>query len=186
MKRTLGILLVILITLPAAAQEMSKKERRKMEKQLKKEQRAKELEESAMLVEAMVTQQLFVLEADQLRDKRGNVINVSSMINFVAIDSTESVVQIGSHQYIGRNGVGGVTIEGTVNGYEFNQNEKNKYWTVYYNIRSVVGSYDVRMTAYPDGRADATVTSSGWGSRVSYTGRLVPPGASSVFQGTSL
>lgn len=186
MKKILIICLAIIMAIPTVsmAQELSKSEQRKLDKQLKKEQQAEEAKQKMALVALMVEHRKFVLEADRLRDKRGQTVNVPSMLNFVACDSTEGVIQIGSNHYVGMNGVGGITVDGPVSNYEYEFNEKNGTYSVNYNIRSSTGSYDVRMTIFGEGRADATV-SSNWPGRVSYSGFLVPPATSRVYKGTS-
>lgn len=186
MKRVIIILLVTLFTLPAFTQDLSKKDQKKLLKELKKEQKAVEASKKATVVEAMVYYQRFVLEANTLMDKRGNSISVSSNINFVAADSLTGVIQVGSNTYIGRNGVGGDTVEGSISEYEYTKHERSGSYHVSYYLRTPVGSYDVRLTAYSDGRADAEVSSTTWGGRLRYSGYLVPPGASRVFKGTSL
>ena len=186
MKRVITILFVTLITLPAFAQDLSRKEQKKLLKELKKEQRAEEASKKAAVVEAMVYYQRFVLEANILRDRRGNSINVSSNINFIAADSLTGVIQVGSNTYIGRNGVGGDTVEGSISEYEYTKHERSGSYYISYFLRTPVGSYDVRLTAYSDGRADAEVSSTTWGGRLRYSGYLVPPGASRVFKGISL
>ena len=162
-------------------QELSRKEK----KQIRKEQQEAELEQKAALTALMVEHHMFVLEADRLRDKRGNTVNVPSNLNFIASDSVVGVIQIGSHQYVGSNGVGGITVEGQIANYEFTHNEKNGTYNISYNVRSSVGYYDVRISVFRDGRADATV-SSNWPGRVNYQGYLVPPSESRVWQGTSI
>jgi len=174
------------LVLPAFAQdqELSKKEKKQLQKQLKKEQQEEEGAKNALMVGFMVERQTFVLEAERLQDNRGNSVNVSSMINFIACDSVNGVIQIGSDLYIGGNGVGGVTVEGPVTNYKYSLNEKKGIYTVSFNIRSTVGAYDVRMTTYGEGRAEATVTSN-WPGRLSYSGYLVQPSSSKVYKGTS-
>jgi hypothetical protein len=186
MKRILMLLTVLLMAIPTFSQEqeLSKKEQKKLEKELKKEQKAKEAAQKAMVIGLMVEYQRFVLEADRLRDKRGNTVNVSSMINFIASDSINGVIQIGSQHYAGLNGVGGITVDGPISNYKYTFNEKSGSYSVSYNVRSSVGTYDVRMTAYADGRADATISST-WPGRVNYSGYLVPPAGSKVYKGTS-
>ncbi|MCK4881119.1 MAG: DUF4251 domain-containing protein [Bacteroidales bacterium] len=186
MRRVLTIVLVALMTLPAFTQELSKKEQKQLEKELKKEQKAEELAKRAEVVTAMVHYQRFVLEANMLKDKRGNSLNVSSNINFIAADSLTGVIQVGSNTYIGRNGVGGVTVEGSIADYKYTKHEKSGSYSVTYYLRTPVGSYDVRLTAYPDGRADADVSSTTWGGRLRYSGNLVPPGISRVYKGSAL
>jgi hypothetical protein len=186
MKRYITIFLVTLLTLPAFAQELSKKEQKRLEKELRKEQKAEELARNAEVVGAMVLYQQFVLEANMLKDKRGNSINVSSNLNFVAADSLSGAIQVGSNTYIGRNGVGGTTVEGSIANYAYTFHEKSGSYTVTYYLRTPVGSYDVRLTAYPDGRANADVSSTTWGGKLRYSGFLVPPGLSRVYKGSSL
>lgn len=186
MKRLIGIMLAVLIALPAFTQELSKKQQKQLEKELKKEQKAEEAAKRAEVVSAMVEYHRFVLEVNTLRDKRGNSLQVASNINFIASDSITGVIQVGSNSYIGRNGVGGVTVEGSIADYKYTRNEKNGTYTVTYFLRTPVGSYDVRLTAYPDGRGDADVSSTTWGDRLRYSGNLVPTGISRVYKGTSL
>jgi len=183
MKKILTIVLVTLLALPAFSQELSKKEQKQLEKQLKKEQKAEEMAQQSKLVAAMVEYQRFVLEAYSLKDKRGNLVNVSSNINFVAADSLQGVIQVGSNTYIGLNGVGGVTVEGDISNYKYIPHEKSGSYTISYYLRTSAGSYDVRITAYSDGRATADVSSTTWGGRLTYNGYLVPPSISRVYKG---
>ncbi len=165
-------------------QELSAKEQKELQKQLKKEQQADEAATRSLMVGLMLEHQRFVLEADRLQDSRGNTVNVSSMINFIACDSVTGVIQIGSDQYIGGNGFGGVTAEGPIANYKSTFNEKKNTYSISYNLRSTIGLYDIRMSVNSDGRADASV-SSNFPGRLSYSGYLVPPGVSKVFKGTS-
>ena len=120
MKQIIFILIAILVAIPtiSQAQELSKKEQRQLNKQLKKEQKAEEDARKAAIVGLMMEHGRFVLEADQLRDKRGNTVNVSSMINFIASDSINGVIQIGSQHYPGLNRVGGITVDGPISNYK--------------------------------------------------------------------
>lgn len=187
MKTLLSLIIVSLFVLPSFGQEqeLSKKEQKKLMKQLKKEQEAEESAKRNLITGLMVENQRFVLEADRLTDSRGNTVNVASMINFIACDSVNGVIQIGSDLYIGGNGVGGVTVEGPISNYKFSYNEKKGTYQVSYNIRSVVGSYDVRVSVFGEGRAEATVTSN-WPGRLTYSGYMVPPAQSKVYKGWSL
>lgn len=186
MKRVIIIAFTALLTLPAFTQELSKKEQRKLEKELKKEQKAEEEAQKAEIVNVMVHYQRFVLEAHTLKDKRGNSVNVQSNINFIASDSITGVIQVGSNSYIGRNGVGGVTVEGSISEYKYTVHEKSGSYNVSYYLRTPVGSYDVRLTVYPDGRADADVSATTWGDKLRYSGFVVPPAMSRVYKGSSL
>jgi len=186
MKKVIITVFAALLTLPAFTQDLSKKEQKQLEKELKKEQKAEEAAQKAAVVDAMVLYHRFVLEANTLKDKRGNSLQVSSNINFIASDSISGVIQVGSNTYIGANGVGGVTVEGSISDYKYSVNERSGSYYITYYLRTSVGSYDVRITAYSDGRADADVSSTTWGDKLRYSGYLVPPGISRVFKGNSL
>lgn len=187
MRKLIITMVALLIAVSAFSQdqELSKKEKKKLEKELKKEQQAKDGEMQAQLVAVMVEYQRFVLEADRMRDNKGNQVQVSPVINFIASDSINGVIQIGSDSYVGMNGVGGITAEGPITNYKFSYNEKNQVYNVSYNVRSTIGSYDVRMTIFSDGRADATVSSS-WPGQLNYSGYVFPPADSRVYKGNSL
>jgi hypothetical protein len=186
MKQILIIVLAIGVVIPAFAQEqeLSKKQQKELQKQLKKEQQAEEATKRALMVGLMVEHRQFVLEADRLKDSQGNTVSVSSMINFIACDSVVGVIQVGSNSYVGSNGVGGITVEGPISNFKSTFNEKNSTYAVSYTVRSTSGTYDVRISVYSDGRADAMV-SSNWPGRITYSGYLVPPSVSKVFKGTS-
>jgi hypothetical protein len=186
MKRVMIFVIAVLVAVPAFTQELSKKEQRKLEKELKKEQKAAETAQQTELVTAMVEYQRFVLEANTLRDKRGNSVPVVSNINFISADSLTGVIQVGSHTYIGRNGVGGITVDGNISNYEYSIHERSGSYNITYILRTPVGSYDVQISARPDGRADATVRSTTWGDQLHYSGYLVPLGLSRVYKGMSL
>ena len=186
MKRVISVVIVALLILPAFTQELSKSEQRKLQKQLKKEQQAEELAKSAEVVTAMVTFHRFVLEANSLRNKQGESIQVTSALNFVASDSITGVLQIGDDAGIGPNGVGGVTVQGEISDYKYSLHEKSGSYNISYILRTPVGTYDVRMTAFPDSRADATISNATWGGRITFSGYLIPPGLSRVYKGTAL
>lgn len=185
MKSVIIIFAACMIAISGFSQEPAAREKRRLMKELKKEQEAEEAARKSEIVTWMVENQRFVLEADRLRDKYGNTSYVSSMINFLAADSLSGVIQIGSDRYVGLNGVGGITVDGRISRYEFSQNEKNGTYHVSYYLGSPTGNYDVNMVVFPDGRAQAAVSST-WPGQLNYLGYLVPPAASRVFKGTTV
>ena len=156
---------------------MIKEERKRVE--------AEQVAKMAKLVDLMVKKPSFVLEADMLYDRYGNSKMVSSTINFILADSTYGVIQVGDNQYLGRNGLGGVTIDGTITSYEYSVKKKNNVYYLSYTLRSPVGSYDVQLTVQPSGRAEARVNGNFSSGTLRYAGKLVHPAISKVFQGTS-
>jgi len=184
MRSIIIISVLLFISFGSFSQEPGRKEMRQLQKQMKKEQKADETAQKAAVVKWMVENKLFVLEADRLRDKRGNIRNVSPMINFLASDSITGVIQIGSNGYVGLNGVGGITVEGRISDYTYKHNPKNGTYNAYYTVQSSLGTYDVRLIVFQEGRAEATI-SSNWPGQLTYVGYLVPPSLSKVYKGTS-
>lgn len=187
--KTLIISLFILVICGAADAQsptstLSKKEQRQMLREEREKQEAIEKAKTAKLVEYMISQHRFVLEANMLFDRYGQSFSVSPHINFVASDSLTGVIQVGESMYIGSNGLGGITIEGRVTNYEWEKNEKNGNYRVSYSLRSTVGSYDISINIHSSGSADATVRGTFSGS-ISYSGDLVHPSKSKIFQGST-
>jgi len=185
MNRIIMIIAAFLIAFSGYSQEPSKEDQRRLMNELKKEQEAEDASRKAEIVGWMVEKQRFVLEADRLRDKYGNTSIVSSMINFLAADSLYGVIQIGSDRYVGLNGVGGITVDGRITNYKYERNQKNNTFSVSFHLNTATAHYDVHMVVFPDGRAQATVTSN-WPGQLNYLGYLVPPVSSRVFKGTTL
>lgn len=167
---------------PSFSQELTKKQQRQLYRDMKNEQEEDENSAISGMVDLMVDQGRFVLEAYQLRDRMGNMANVSSLINFLSLDSIRGVIQIGSSRYVGANGVGGITVEGPINDYKVKKNEKNGTYHISYTIRTSTGTYDVRMAVSEKGRADANISST-WPGQLNFIGYLVPPGSSKVYKG---
>jgi len=151
----------------------------------KKQKREAEAEKNFQLFKKLIDNKDFVLEANWLQDRYGNRIPVASSINFIAIDSTQAVIQIGSNYRVGPNGVGGVTAKGKITEWQLNENEKNKSFTLRINVMTPIGIYDllVSINAYGQGRATLTGLRSG---QLTFDGNLISNAESSVYEGRSL
>jgi hypothetical protein len=187
MKKILLILLLVIAGTTIYAQDsgsLSKKEVRQLLKEERKNAAAREAELMAAYIDSLMKNNAFVLEADMLFDRYGNSIPVASNLNFVMFDSVYSVFQIGNSFYIGSNGVGGVTYEGSVNSYRKTKNEKNGTYNITYTLVSSLGSFDINFFITTAGKGDATVRGNFSGS-VRYSGYIVGLRESKVFKGTS-
>jgi len=186
MKKIIMFTTICMIAISSFAQEpeLSRREMRKLERELRKQQKAEEAARKSEIVHQMVHHGRFVLEAERMRDKEGNTEIVSPTINFVAADSVSGILQIGSYNYVGLNGVGGITEEGPISSYEYSLNKRNGNYYVTYQLRTTTDTYNITMTVYPEGRADATVSSS-WPGQLYYMGTLVSPSSSRVYKGTT-
>ena len=151
----------------------------------KKEKRNADLEKVFQQTKTMLENKDFVLQADYLQDRYGNRVLVNSTINFVAVDSTEATIQIGSNFRIGPNGVGGVTAQGNINKWELTEDTKHKAFTLRMNVMTTIGIYDLFINISASGRGTATLTGMSSG-RLTFDGNFVPWEKSSVYVGQHL
>lgn len=187
MKTLTVILLALGFTLQANAQEtLSKAEIRRFQKEQKKLEKEREAELKAEITKQLVNTQQFVLEADWLSDRYGNRVPVTSTINFIMVDSTEGVMQLGSAHTYGYNGVGGSTIEGRISRYQVKMMGKRKEaYSIRWSLNTALGTYDISLVVSGNGSADATIRSN-WSGSINYHGDLVPLAQARIFKGTPL
>jgi len=183
----IAVALILGMTIPVAAQQpqLSKKEQRKLLKEERRIAKEKEEERVAFLVDYMVTQGRFVLEANTMGDRRGNSWPVQSTLNFIASDSISGVIQVGNNQRLGSNGLGGTTISGNIVNYSYTKNEKRGTYTADYTLHTPIGVYSVNLSVTKDGWGNATVQGNAGGAVV-YDGQLILPQESMVYKGYRL
>ena len=133
----------------------------------------------------MIENRQFVLEADYLSNAWGYRVIVPSTLNFIRVDSTKAVIQVGSNNGIGYNGVGGITTEGQISNWKVYKNDKRKNFTVSMTVMTPIGIYDVVMFVGADGNSTATISGLQPGKLI-YDGQLVTPQETRVFKGTSV
>lgn len=182
MKKVLLLIITVLISFSLSGQETLSKSKaeRKAERKLEKEKIEKEM---MVNTEKAITTGHFVLKANQLRNKYGNVIMVNSSINFVAVKGRDVYVQFGTESGLGYNGVGGLTIRGTVTEYELTRDKSNSGYSLLLVTNGTFGSLTINIHSNVRGDiADAKVQSN-WGSQLTFSGEIVPVVGSHVFQG---
>lgn len=177
MKHIVILILSFFLVGAVSAQEekLSKKERRKMERQAEAEQKYVRTGE---LLDSMK----FVLEADYLNNQRGHRVIVPTSLNFIKVDANSAVLQVGRNTGTGSNGVGGTTAEGEISRYDVNKNEKKKTYDVRMNVNTNIGNYDVFMSVAYDGSARATI-SGVYPGKLTWEGDIVSLDDSRVYQG---
>lgn len=129
----------------------------------------------------------FILEADHVMFKYGTTAFVSPNTNFVAVKGDKAVVQVAFNIPIsGPNGLGGVTVDGSISGYKQTTDKKGNIlisMTVMgvgilaqVNIRLDKGSNNASVDINPNFNSN----------NFSLTGNLLPMVRASVFKGNSL
>jgi len=151
----------------------------------RKEKRNEEIQKQYELNKYMLENRDFVLEADRLQDRYGNLANVSSTINFVAVDSATAIIQIGSNYRFGPNGVGGVTAKGKISNWKLVENQKQKTFSLSFNVMTSIGIYDLYFTIVPSNSSSVRLTGLRAGE-LTFIGSMIPFSESGVFEGQSL
>ena len=129
----------------------------------------------------------FVLEADNVTFRNGNTVLVNSTTNFISVKGNKAVVQISPSNYAsGPNGVGGVTVQGAISGYEIRTDKKGRIY-LSMNVNGIGISAQIELFITPGSNyAQATVYPNFNSNTVWVDGTIVPYDSSDVFEGTSL
>jgi len=163
------------------------KTQRKLTKQERTVLREAEEADLARMVDSLVEERKFVLEADFLSNQSGNRVMVNNLLNFIIVDSSKIIIQTASTTGLGGpNGMGGVTTRGTITGFEVKKTGKNN--AVYF-IRllanTTIGPYDILLHISPGSNTDATISGIRAG-KLNYHGFIKPLEQSRVFKGMTI
>ena len=136
---------------------------------------------------AAVMNRDFVLEADQVTFKNGNTVFVNSSTTFISLKGNRAVVQISPSNFsAGPNGVGGVTVDGSISGYQRMVDKKGRT-TVSFNVTGIGINAQIEIYMTPGtNRASATVYPNFNSNTLWIEGNVVPYNSSDVFEGASL
>ena len=129
----------------------------------------------------------FVVEADQVTFKRGYTVHVTSNTNFIAFCGDRAVVQVAFNvPWPGFNGLGGITVEGSVSKYKKTTDKKGNVY-IQAGVQGVGISAQVFITL-PNGtdKASASVQQNFYSGRITLNGNVVPLEESNVFKGKTL
>ena len=136
---------------------------------------------------AAVQNRDFVLEADQVTFKNGNTVFVNSNTTFVSVKGNRAVVQISPSNFAaGPNGVGGVTVDGSISGMQ-RMVDKRGNTTISFNVTGIGINAQIEIYMTPGtNRASATIYPNFNSNTLWVEGEIVPYNNSDVFEGMSL
>ena len=160
------------------------------QKALKNEQRILQNRiDSVLWDEALIAVKdtAFTLEADKVVFKYGQIAYVNSNTNFVSVNKDNAIVQVAFNvPFAGPNGIGGVTVQGSVSGYKI-QTDKKGTTLVTMNVMGVGISAQIWITMY-QGSHDASVEilPNFSSQRLTLNGVILPLHKSTVYQGRTL
>jgi len=165
---------------------MDEKQIKALEKEKRQAEKREEEEEQKKIVDYMVNNKKFVLEANYLSGKSGSRIPVNSTINFIIIDSAKATIQLANGWGSGYNGLGGITVNGQITKYDMHKKEGKRRvsYTITLYVMSTLGMYDIQFWVNQTGNADASISGNTYG-RLNYSGKLVSIELSRIYKGQS-
>lgn len=125
----------------------------------------------------------FVVEADKLVLKRGEMAFVNSTTNFISLSHDLAIIQIAPFNSGGPNGVGGITLNGQASNIKLKTDRKG---AICFSMNVMGSRLSANVTIIlPKGCNNATVTISPNfnAHRVTFYGRLYPSQFTRVFKG---
>lgn len=129
----------------------------------------------------------FVLEADKVVFKYGQMAYVTSNTNFVALKGDKAVVQVAFNIPVsGPNGLGGVTVQGTASDIKATTDKKGNV-SLSMSVMGTGISAQVNISMpYGTNEADVDILPNFNSNHLTLSGRLLPMEKANVFQGTTL
>ena len=195
MKKVLFLTTLLLLGFAISTWSQTSKEARAARREaLKKEREARRALEAQQdsiayfkAVEALKAGS-FVLEADNVTFPNGITRYVSSNTNYVQADNGEGIVQTAFTNFAynpGPNGLGGVTVQGNINGLSMKEDKDGNYF-YNYTIQGMAISATVFITLTGGtNQASVQISPNFNNNNMTMTGRLLPLSESEVFQGTT-
>jgi len=185
-KYSLFIILFFSVVFMTESFGQSEREKKKMEKEAKKAERHDQDSISNEHLKALVAKRTFVLEANTLYTRQGESFVLNPTINFVGFDGKNSTIQLSFNQLVGWNGVGGVTLNGTISKMEFTDNKNGFGFTIDAVVKQKAGgavTLIFRISASGNARVDM---SGSYGERLSFQGNIVSLEETRVYKGSSI
>ena len=186
MKRSILIIILISFTLSLHAQEKTTELTRKEKKGLRKQEQKQIDKAMSKALAISLDKKQWVLEANQLSNRKGYSKFVDNTLNFIALDGDKAFIQLGSNSRLGPNGVGGVSVEAQVSKYKLIKNDKNGTYFLQIHLTSNQGSFDIMLNSNPNGKIASATIKGNTSRSVKYKGQLIPLNDSRVFKGTPI
>jgi len=158
------------------------KETKKEASQRKKDEKKAEIDRQYKQTTLLLEGKKFVLEAQFLKNNKGERVNVVSNLNFISIDSLSGVIQLGSNNRFGYNGVGGITVQGRIISWKFEKDDTRKNFYLTMTIQGNVDIYDISMSFDYSGYGTATLNGINTG-KLTFEGNLLSREETTTFKG---
>ncbi len=187
MKKFIALVTLLLVgaSIALSAQTSRKAEREADREQRRAQEKAQEMVAYQEAVQALKAKK-FVLEANRVIFSNGQTAFVTTNTNFVLVNGQRGTVQVAFNiPNPGPNGIGGVTVDGTVSDVKMKMNDKGTV-NASFNIQGIGISAQIFINLI-EGNNNATVTvSPNFNSNIlTLSGTLLPLDQSEIFKGTS-
>jgi hypothetical protein len=161
----------------------------KFNAKIKEDHKLNEIADSLASIQAIaaIRNKDFVLQVDNVTFRSGNTVFVNSSTNFISVKGNRAVVQISPSNFAaGPNGVGGVTVDGGISGYQITTDRKGRV-NLTYNVSGIGISAQVEVYIVPGSTyAQATIYPNFNSNTLWLSGTVVPYNNASVIEGSSL
>ena len=132
-----------------------------------------------------INQMDFVLEGSQIQLRSGANFFVNTNTTFIMVQGNQATIQVASLQGAGANGLGGITVEGTVSNLKYSvSNNGNVTLSMMVQGTKISASINLTLT-HGTNSAYATIQPNFNSQRLTMTGILVPYSQSKIFMGTT-
>ena len=169
--------------------EAWKQDMQKFNAKVKEDHKLNEIADSLASIQAIaaIRNKDFVLQVDNVTFQNGNTVFVNSSTNFISVKGNRAVVQISPSNFAaGPNGVGGVTVDGGISGYQITTDRKGRV-NLTYNVSGIGISAQIEVYIVPGSTyAQATIYPNFNSNTMWLSGTVVPYNNASVIEGSSL
>lgn len=169
--------------------EAWKQDMQKFRQKVEGEHQLYNLVDSISSVQAIASVQNrdFVIKIDNVTFPNGRTVLVTSTTNFIYVKGDRAVVQISpSNSVPGPNGVGGVTVDGTVTSYKMITDNKGNL-NLSYNVSGIGINAQIEVHfVQGTSRVQATIYPNFNSNTIWVSGTVVPYDSADVFEGNSL
>ncbi|HDO06230.1 MAG TPA: DUF4251 domain-containing protein [Bacteroidetes bacterium] len=171
----------------AQSKELTKKEKHHLERLRKKKERSMKRAISREYYTKLLKEKYFVFQADFLIGAHGESFVLSPDINFMSVNGNKVILQFGFNNAIGWNGVGGITVRGTLSNYQVHLGKKKNNLSMSTNMYLIGPGLPpgISLNVSDDGTAQLMVQPAGGPPFVVY-GQIVSPKKANIFVGQSL
>lgn len=190
MKKIVSFVVLALLVALGHIHAQDQQDQKRLLRELRREERRaqEERQDSLQFSQAFqaINNKAFTLEANQVVFKYWQTAFVSSNTNFVSVNDDQAVVQIAFNiPAAGPNGLGGITVQGSVSGYQVTTDKSGNVY-VAMNVIGAAISAAVNITLYSgSNQASVTVNPNFNSNQLTLNGQLVPSSQSTVFQGST-